>query len=229
MKPVSKPTGTTPHIPASMACETCHSTSNFNSFAGTAMKHTGITSGCADCHGQGKTFVGGIVTYPSNHVPTSGVTNGAMCETCHSKTNFTTFSNAPMVHTGLSAGSCDGCHSGTAFAGVTPMVKPGMHIPYAANLLNGANMKCDFCHKSTAVGGFATLSVSSAVMHNGSKGRGTGGDTAYCAGCHLSGTNYLGVQGRKSLTHEKPAPQPDCSNTACHKPLGKEGTAYSSW
>lgn len=222
MKPVSKPTGAIPHVPTSLSCETCHSISAFNSFAGTTMKHTGITGGCADCHGAGKNFVGGIVTYPSNHVPTTLVTNGALCETCHSKTNFTTFSGAPMNHTGITTG-CKACHSNTPFAGGTPLFKPSNHIP-EAQLLGGAAMDCNFCHKLTTIGGFKTLSVTSTIMHNGSQGKGSG----QCTGCHLSGTAYLGVQGRKSLTHEKPG-HTDCSDSGCHKPLGNEGTAYQSW
>jgi hypothetical protein len=235
MKPVSKPTGALPHIPTSLACEACHSPSNFNSFSGTAMKHTGITTGCASCHDAGKVFVGGIVTLPGNHVPTSSTgamgAPGSQCEACHSKTNFTTFSGIPMNHIGVTGKPCKDCHAGQAFAGGTPRHVGSItnHIPYAANLLGGSTMDCNHCHKSTAVGGFSIVSVPSATMHNGSRGRGTGGDGSYCAGCHLSGTNYLGVQGRKSLTHERPAPQPDCSNSGCHKPLGNEGTAYTSW
>jgi hypothetical protein len=199
------------------------------------MKHTGITDRCASCHDAG-TNITGIVKLPVNHVPTSSTgamgAAGSICETCHSKTNFGTFSGTLMNHTGVTGLRCDSCHApGKAYAGVTPRNVNSItnHIPYALNLLGGSTMDCNFCHKLTTVGGFATLSVPSATMHNNSKGRGTAGDTAYCAGCHLSGTNYLGVQGRKSLTHEKPAPQPDCSNTACHKPLGREGTAYTSW
>ncbi len=37
------------------ACEACHAASKFTSFAGTAMNHTGISSGCTTCHAAGAT------------------------------------------------------------------------------------------------------------------------------------------------------------------------------
>lgn len=222
MKPTSKPAN---HVPTSTACETCHATNVFTNFAGTKMNHAGISSGCASCHGAGMSFIGGIVTYPSNHVPTSGVTNGALCETCHSKTNFATFSGTAMVHTGLAVGSCDSCHSNTPYAGVTPLYVPSNHIPYKTSLLNGNTMKCDFCHKLTTVGGFKTLSVSSTTMHNGSQGNSLA--SGICVTCHLSSANYLGVLGKKS--HNGASAAKDCSSSGCHRPLGNEGTAYTSW
>ncbi len=236
MKPTPKPTS---HIKTGTApCEACHSISNFSTFAGdakTMMKHTAVsTIACADCHGLGINPVGGIVAYPSNHVPTAGVTNGAMCDTCHSKTNFTTFSGSPMNHTGLAVGSCDGCHTAgkNLFAGVSAMLKPSTHIPYSntptGGLLNGANMMCDFCHKLTSIGGFATLSISSTTMHNGSRGNGSG----RCTDCHLSGTTFLGVLGRKAINHDNrtyTVGAHDCSESGCHKPVGNEGASYITW
>ena len=38
------------HVPTSATCETCHSATNFTTFAGTAMNHSGIASGCTTCH-----------------------------------------------------------------------------------------------------------------------------------------------------------------------------------
>lgn len=221
MKPTPKPTS---HIQtASAACEACHSISNFNTFVGdakTMMKHTAVsTIACATCHGAGNTFIGGIVTYPSNHVPTPGA-----CDTCHSKTNFTTFSGTAMNHTGFTT-NCEGCHKGTNYAGGTPLYAGSNHIPYKTSLLGGSLMDCVSCHKLTTIGGFKTLSVSSTIMHNGSMGKGSG----QCTGCHLnSGTAYLGVRGRMSLTHEAPG-HTDCSDSGCHRPLGNVGTAYQNW
>ena len=43
----TKPTN---HVPTTAACETCHSATNFTTFAGTAMSHSGIASGCTTCH-----------------------------------------------------------------------------------------------------------------------------------------------------------------------------------
>ncbi|MGC2047142.1 MAG: cytochrome c3 family protein [Gallionella sp.] len=305
--PVSKPTGATPHLPTNMSCETCHSASNFTSFSGTIMKHTGIASGCATCHGfvgAPKTFAVGMTpvnqtssathtaagstpceschsstvsfsvatggTKPANHLPTTaactlchgtpyypgimkhtGITSGCTtchngqafagvtpkskpvnhlptsgpCENCHTtaNTNPGGFSGGTMNHVGI-AGGCTNCHNGQAFAGVTPKTKSAQHIPYAANLLGGAGMSCEFCHSKTVFTSFTTGLVTSSIMHNGSMGKGSG----QCTGCHLSGTSYIGVQGRKALNHESSG-HTDCSDSGCHRPLGNEGTTYNSW
>jgi len=127
--PVSKPGN---HLPTTAVCELCHSASQFTSFAGTAMSHTGILNGCATCH-NGQVFAGVIpVSKPANHLPTS-----ADCETCHSAAQFTNFSGAPMIHTGIVNG-CDTCHNGQVFAGVTPVSRPSNHIPTA--------LACETCH-----------------------------------------------------------------------------------
>lgn len=226
MKPVSKGISP-PHIPTSMPCETCHSASVFTSFAGTAMKHTGIVSGCAGCH-SGTAYQGVTpMKKPSNHVPTSATrpTGGDKCETCHSISNFSTFAGTAMKHTGITT-NCVECHGKVGapkpYIG-PPMYEPSNHITYATNLLGGATMQCEFCHKSTSA---FTLGVSSTTMHNGSQGIDAG--SGRCIGCHLSGTSFLGVQGRKSLSHEQPG-KTDCSTSGCHRPLGNEGTAYQSW
>jgi len=213
------------HVPTNRACETCHSSTVFSSFAGTSMNHVGIVNGCAGCH-SGSAFQGTTpLAKPSNHVPTNRVTNGNACETCHSASNFNTFSGAPMRHTGI-ANNCVECH-GKAGAPKPyigpPRYEPNNHIPYTANLLGGGSMGCEFCHKSTSS---FTLGVSSTAMHNGSQGNPGSG---YCAGCHLSGTNWLGVRGRKSLNHEAGGTQIDCSKSGCHRPRGNEGSTYNSW
>ena len=42
--------------PTAQPCELCHSPSKFNNFGGGTMNHAGISSGCANCHGTGKSF-----------------------------------------------------------------------------------------------------------------------------------------------------------------------------
>jgi hypothetical protein len=250
MKPKSK---SSLHFPTTAvpnpACETCHSASNTNvgGFDLGAMNHTGITTNCSSCHADGTNYAGapkrkqddptpphvatasdcnachtGTTTFkgasggamPANHIPTA-----QPCTLCHAAGYSLTLT--VMNHLGITTG-CANCHNGQTFVGPqTPMKKPTNHIPYAGNLLGGAGMQCEFCHKSTTA---FTLSVTSTVMHNGSLGKGSG----QCTGCHLSGTTYLGVKGRKSLTHEAPG-HTDCSDSGCHKPLGNEGNAYNSW
>ena len=221
MRPTAKASN---HVPTSLSCETCHSSSSTSpgGFSGATMSHTGITSGCALCHG-GAAFQGVTpLSKASNHLPTSGA-----CEICHSRNSTSPggFGGAPMNHTGITTG-CVLCHNGTTFqGGVRPVSKPGNHIPYALHLLGGSAMGCEFCHTST--NSFSPMNASSTKMHNGSRGKGAG--SGYCAGCHLSGTNFLGVRGRKSLNHEAGGTQIDCSKSGCHRPLGNTGSTYNAW
>ena len=213
--PVFKPAN---HLPTSATCETCHSTSNFTTFSGTLMKHTGIVSGCAICH-NGQSFAGVTpVSKALSHLPTS-----LACETCHSTSKFTSFSGTAMNHAGI-LNNCTICHNGQVFQGVTPVSKPSNHIPYAANLTGGSSMGCEFCHTPTVFTAFTALTTST-IMHNSTQGNGSG----WCKTCHATGTSYLGVTGdKKSVTHQS-STATDCSQSGCHKPLGSKGTSYVNW
>jgi len=214
--PKAKPSN---HLPTSQACELCHSASKFSSFSGGVMIHTGIVSGCSTCH-NGQVFAGVTpVKKPSNHLPTSGA-----CENCHPVTQFTSFSGATMNHVGIT-NNCTNCHNGQVFAGVTPVSKPSNHIPYATALAGGSTMGCEFCHSNTVFTAFTALK-SSSTQHNGTKGNGT--DGFWCKTCHASGTSYLGVVGKRSVTHQS-ATATDCSQSGCHRPLGTEGSLYNSF
>ncbi len=218
------------------------------------MVHTGITSGCTNCH-NGQTFAVGMT--PQNKSNYTGhPTTTSDCTACHSATNFTTFfpgaggtlptNHIPltgqactlchsagysltltvMSHTGITTG-CSTCHSGATYAGPQiPLAKSAKHIPYATGLVGGSTMQCEFCHKSTAVGGFMTSPTTgdSVTMHNGSTGKGAG----QCTACHLSGTSYSGTMSKKSLTHDSSG-HTDCSDSGCHKPLGSKGTSWTKW
>jgi len=170
--PVSKPSN---HLPTTLSCETCHSASKFTNFTGGTMVHTGILSGCATCH-NGQVFAG--VTpkaKPSNHIPTTQA-----CELCHSASKFTDFSGTGMVHTGIVSG-CSTCHNGQVFYGVTPVSKPGNHLP-----TTGA---CENCHSASKF-----TSFSGATMNHL-------GITNNCTNCH-SGQVFAGVTPKsKSANH----------------------------
>jgi hypothetical protein len=79
------------HIPSgSMPCESCHSTTNFTTFAGTAMSHSAVSGvSCSTCHEAGRRFAGtpAVVTRP----PAPHVVTGE-CSNCHFST--TTFTGA---------------------------------------------------------------------------------------------------------------------------------------
>jgi hypothetical protein len=179
--PVAKPTN---HLPTTMSCETCHSSTMFTVFSGTAMKHTGIVNGCATCHDMGKSYYGvAVVTKLSNHLPTT-----RSCETCHSSSNFSMFSGTAMNHTGILT-NCKQCHyagSPASFQGVSPVSTSF----YTGHVAVGAQ-DCSACHTSTV--SFYTQGGTMPTNHIPT--------TQVCTTCHTSGfgggsglpMNHLGI------------------------------------
>ncbi len=196
------------------ACESCHkSTAAWSTVTFSHSPANAVGTGtCDTCHNgsaaKGKT--------PA-HIPvTSGVTK---CDSCHkSQASFATA--VTMNHAVVVATTCKTCHAG-AYVSQGALAKPTNHIPEATQLLNGAAMDCNSCHKSTV--SFATAVT---MTHNTSLGNGAG----WCKGCHQTGTNFLGSMDKKSLTHDRASPLPtDCSQSGCHRPLGSKGTPYTKW
>lgn len=189
------------HIPfGSAACESCHTATNFTSFAFTnasgtappAMVHSAVAgTACATCHASGLSFVGtpATKTLPSNHVPIGT----AACESCHTATNFTSFAftnasgTAPpaMVHSAVSGVACATCHaSGLTFVG-TPATKtlPANHVPVGS-------VACESCHTATNFTSFAFTNASGtappAMVHS------VVASTA-CSTCHEAGKTFVGT------------------------------------
>ena len=167
------------HVTTTLACDQCHTqsnTSNFTTFFGASNPHTtpsfnvGLAT-CSTCH-NGSQAVG----LPTNHIPTSG----ANCGTCHTAantSNYATFLGAAYAHTGVVAGSCATCHSGS-YPGV--LGKTATHVATTA--------ACDTCHTQTNTSNFTTF-LGAAYNH-------TGVASGSCATCHN------GVQAKgKSATH----------------------------
>ncbi len=234
------------HLPSPLGCDGCHNT---RGFSGARFSHVGVTAGsCESCH-NGKIATGKnaghIATQssceschrstrswtsdgchngtaargrPGNHIPVAG--SVARCDSCHrSQVRFSVA--VAMNHGVVGTTSCKSCHSG-AFVSQGPtgaLPKPGNHIPEGA-LLNGAAMDCNTCHTSTA--SFAALRMN----HNNSMGRGAG----TCKTCHQTGARFLGNMEQKSLTHEsRSATVIDCSDSGCHRPLGRVGSSFTRW
>ena len=197
-------------------CESCHkSTTSWGTvtFAHSAANAVG-TGTCYTCH-NGSAARGKSTT----HIPVT--TGPTKCDSCHrSQASWTTA--LTMNHTVVTATTCKTCHNG-AYTGegtTGALAKPTNHIPEATQLLNGAAMDCNACHRSTTTWGTMTMN------HNGSQGGGAG----WCKGCHASGTSFLGSMEKKSLTHERKTPPAiDCSESGCHRPLGTRGSTYSNW
>jgi hypothetical protein len=165
------------HIPIDTApCESCHSPSNFTTWAGPTMNHAAVTGvACASCHEAGKTFFGvTIVTRPpaphptggdcsqchnstvsftadlpkpANHIPTT-----APCAQCHtSGSNYDVYSVAG-THIGVT--DCKTCHGpgvANTFANVTITTTSATHIPIGAVDCGGSG-----CHTTSNLntGGF---------------------------------------------------------------------------
>ncbi|MDE2504482.1 MAG: hypothetical protein KGL18_16075, partial [Burkholderiales bacterium] len=181
--PQTSPVGAGSHIPSSTRCETCHlasmpsglvpasattlppGTTFANPAPTTVQIHTGITSGCADCHEASDVWMG-MGAYP---IAPSVLTAGASYTGFQVRpgTNAGTYTVADAAHP--SGGDCSQCHVGTtAFSGVA---KPANHIPTAANAA------CNNCHTSADYAALPTLTNIHAWAPSTS---------ANCAQCHGS-------------------------------------------
>ncbi len=142
-KPIVKPASNHIYM-RGLGCESCHVGQNSSvtaipfsgtpTFGGSAFSHSGMTTGCADCHGQGinnQTFQGinTIVVMPPSTTPgnTSHLPTSTTCENCHfgstpslqvagnaahqaPNSGFKTPAPTPgMVHSGVTGG-CSNCH-----------------------------------------------------------------------------------------------------------------------
>ena len=188
------------HIQTNEPCDNCHRSAV--TWAGARFSHVAVAPGtCMTCH-NGSTATG----KPNGHVMTT-----SSCDTCHRTVAWTP---AGYNHAGVVPGTCGTCHK----PGGPGLAAPSNHIPYETQLLNGASMGCDACHKSTTTFTIETMD------HNSTPGNGAG----WCKGCHMTGTSYLGNMQKKSLTHQSPGAT-DCSQSGCHRPLGSQGSTYRSW
>ena len=82
------------------------------------MNHSGISTGCATCHGG--TYAN-VMKKPATHIVTS-----AACETCHKST--TSFAGAAFNHTGVAVGSCATCHGVTSKGNLRRIFPPLLHV-----------------------------------------------------------------------------------------------------
>ncbi len=132
------------HVPTTAPAKPATRRANFTSFAGTAMKHTGISSGCTTCHAAGATGTAffGVTPLPQGcgHIPTN-----ADCVTCHASTSK--FGpGTPMNHTPVAGTPCATCHeTGKSFTGVTIVTRPTA----AQDAAHPPTGDCGGCHSST--------------------------------------------------------------------------------
>jgi len=208
--------GTTPE-----ACNVCHASTNYTSFAGTAMNHASITTNCVSCHNAGMAWYGVTIktdTLSPAHIPVAAT---PVCEACHSAANFTAFGPGtamnPTTHlqvpTTLEA--CTTCHENgdaTKFYGTTIVTRPtaAQDANHAVGqLLTG---DCGACHTTTPpfTGGVKPsnhipsssscgnchtgYTPATTTMNHADSGVGTAGSPVACATCHGYGAGpYYGT------------------------------------
>jgi protein-arginine kinase activator protein McsA len=197
------------HAGASSACETCHQNPTYTQAAlqltstATHARFTtaGIT-GCQTCH---KSYSrGSFSSGRYNH------SSPAACATCHLDNQPKPMGGKPIGHV-ATTDACNQCHFSTTSWSPALGAKPTNHIPYNDGTL------CSNCHTGLA-------KVNATTLHNFSL-------TKYpaCTTCHLKNNAYTGWgQDTKSIGHEG-WKSGDCSQSGCHKPLGKRGVLYSTW
>ena len=116
------PAGHMPN-PGNQACAVCHiaingTTQSYATLASNAILHTGITTGCAQCHGG----TSSLSFYNNNDNPKSAVLSpphipaftGTDCSSCHVTSSYAAGSFGPMnmtpaTHAGVGS-TCNGCH-----------------------------------------------------------------------------------------------------------------------
>jgi hypothetical protein len=249
------------------ACESCHSNSTFTMPGGfaiqnmsgaapPAMVHTAVAATpCATCHGAGKTDFGTspkmTVTISSvNHVPTGSAT----CDSCHSKSDFSTFviqnassAAAPgMVHTVVTSTACSVCHeSNLTWVGTVPKTVVTRPLLEASGATHPTSGECSDCHKSTTsfkgasnfpanhIPLLAGSSANCSVCHTNANDysvfvMSTPGHAlvgSVCASCHASGKTFANMP-PKILTHPSAnhIPVGAAACDSCHSP-----TAFDSF
>ena len=217
------------HIPTDGApCESCHSATNFVSWAGGQMNHTVVTAlTCATCHEAGQSFFGvTIVTRPPAPHPTSGdcaqchfdtisfasgtgmppnhIPTSQTCTLCHA--NPADYSVYAMNHQGI-ANNCAQCHaSGLSFANMPPLpltAPPSDHVPFGS-------AACESCHSPSNFTTFQVTNTSPPMNHAGVAG-------VTCATCHASGLSFVGAPPTVAPpTNHIPFGTANCES--CHAP-----------
>ncbi len=154
------PAGHMPN-PANQACSVCHTTApadyTTTTLAAVAALHTGITSGCGQCHGA----TTAALTWYNNYTPKDAVLtpshipylSGSDCSSCHAK-NYVTGGFGPMNMTSATHAfvptTCDTCHeAGLSFylgSSSTPL--QGRPADHTTGTMVAPN-DCNLCHNTT--------------------------------------------------------------------------------
>jgi hypothetical protein len=158
------PAGHMPN-PGNQACAVCHTAigstlASYSTLASISVLHTGITTGCAQCHGSP---AGQLTFFNNNDNPKAAVltpahipySNGVDCSSCHTSNYVTGGFGATTMSAGKHAfvpTSCDTCHeAGLNFypgAGLNLQGRPATHVS-SPNPASQATGDCALCHNTT--------------------------------------------------------------------------------
>ncbi|RFO95381.1 hypothetical protein DIC66_18640 [Rhodoferax lacus] len=213
---------------AGLGCESCHITTggvtssmslpvgNSAKFSNSAYSHTGVTAGCANCHGSTAAIPFDGVTPKAMsglapaHIPTS-----LACEVCHTSVPSglialsggvapNTFVGGRFSHSGITSG-CDTCHgagvSASSFYGVKALVVLPATTPPGTNahIPSPVNAQCEACHLGstpTTLVGVTTVPALGSTLFKTPIPSGDmvhTGVNANCNSCHEKGYSWLGV------------------------------------
>jgi hypothetical protein len=150
------PAGHMPN-PANQACNVCHTAApaNYTTLAANPVLHTGISSGCGQCHGGTS-----ALTWYNNFTPKDAVLApshipylaGTDCGSCHKSSTYAVGSFGPMnmtqaTHAFASATACNTCHeAGLSFyMGAASPALQGRPSDHTSGQMVAPN-DCSICH-----------------------------------------------------------------------------------
>jgi hypothetical protein len=149
------PAGHMPN-PGNQACNVCHTAAptNYATLAANSVLHTGISGGCAQCHGLTQ-----LTFYNNNDNPKSAVLtpshipflSGTDCGSCHSSTAYAVGGFGPMNMTQAAHAfvgtTCDSCHeAGLSFyMGAASPSLQGRPADHTTSQMVAPN-DCSICH-----------------------------------------------------------------------------------
>ena len=188
--------GHIPLLPTGVDCGVCHL--SFAAFSGTAMVHTGITTGCATCHASGAKWYGETYTasntvrtagaaFSPAHVPITPTANttsaNAPCEVCHSPTTYTSFGTTTTVS-----------HANSAAAFMTYSGGGSTNSPKRTALRTPT---CILCHNSGMKWYGVSLSTASMGSHQNSQA----GDDCYYCHSNPTASKFAGAAAAAAFAH----------------------------
>jgi hypothetical protein len=149
------PTGHMPN-PGNQACATCHTSAptNYATLAANSVLHTGISGGCAQCHGLTP-----LTFYNNNDNPKSAALTpshipllaGTDCSACHTSTTYAVGAFGPMNMTQAThafvATTCDTCHEAgvSVYMGAASPALQGRPADHTVGQMVAPN-DCSICH-----------------------------------------------------------------------------------